>query len=391
MYRHTAIAILLAAVVAAVAAFATADDDGVNFSQHPGFAKYFAANPPSDELPDARISALLERHRPRLYLPQGHVGPIDFYRDYIAHGVLRDGQGKVISDKVTPELLNQYKEAPRAEFIHKAWPAGYAPLPVLHARARTATIDLGEGPRSFQVLSYHAVFARSGLPAGLLGWQTIALGLVGDLDDWHQLDHYTAANIVLDDTDTPVALILQQHNYHRTYLFGEKVPIADDGRPKIDVAIRSNELYPHRPGRTNRRAVSFLNRKAWLYMIGAGPRLFLTADDVTQPARELKYKLRFLVGSDSFYTFKGYLGARRWLMGRSGPPGAEYKTLPKLMNFERQLLVGYWRDGNSHDIGNLTSAIEKPDFHLEFANAQGAVFRANLLCVKRWRADCAFQ
>ncbi|MDH3741056.1 MAG: hypothetical protein OER56_05605 [Hyphomicrobiales bacterium] len=342
-------------------------------------------------MPDARISALLERHRPRLYLPQGHVGPIDFYRDYIAHGVLRDGQGKVISDKVTPELLNQYKEAPRAEFIHKAWPAGYAPLPVLHARARTATIDLGEGPRSFQVLSYHAVFARSGLPAGLLGWQTIALGLVGDLDDWHQLDHYTAANIVLDDTDTPVALILQQHNYHRTYLFGEKVPIADDGRPKIDVAIRSNELYPHRPGRTNRRAVSFLNRKAWLYMIGAGPRLFLTADDVTQPARELKYKLRFLVGSDSFYTFKGYLGARRWLMGRSGPPGAEYKTLPKLMNFERQLLVGYWRDGNSHDIGNLTSAIEKPDFHLEFANAQGAVFRANLLCVKRWRADCAFQ
>jgi hypothetical protein len=391
MRRIAVIAILLAAVVAAVAAFTSPDSDDLNFSQYPGFAEYFAANPPSDELPDARTRALLERHRPRLYLPAGHVGPIDFYRDYIAHGVLRDGDGKVISGDVTPELLNQHKQAPRVEFTHKAWPAGYTPTPVLHARAQTAEVDLGQGPQTFRVLSYHAVFPHSGLPAGLLGWQTIALGLAGDLDDWHQLDHYTAAYMVLDDTDTPVALILQQHNYHRTYLFGEGIPIAEDGRASIDVAIRSNELYPHQPGRSNRRAVSFLSTNAWLYMIGAGPRLFLTADDLTQPEREIEYKLRFLEGSDAFYTFKGYLGQRRWLMGRSGPPGADYKTLPKLMKFDRQLLVGYWRNGNSHDIGNLTSAIEKPDFHLEFANAQGAVFRANLLCIKRWRADCAFQ
>lgn len=391
MRRIAVITILLAAVVAAVGAFASADSDDLNFSQYPGFAEYFAANPPSDELPDLHTRALLERYRPRLYLPEGHVGPIDFYRDYIAHGVLRDGDGNVIAKKVTPELLNQHKQAPQVEFTHTAWPAGYAPTPVLHARAQTAAVDLGDGPQNYRVLSYHAVFPYSGLPAGLLGWQTIVLGLVGDLDDWHQLDHYTAAYVVLDDTETPVAVILQQHNYQRTYLFGEGIPFAEDGRVGIDVAIRSNELYPHQPGLTNRRAVSFLSRKAWLYMAGAGPRLLLTADDITQPSRELKYKLRFMVGSDAFYTFKGYLGERRKLMGRSGPPGADYKTLPNLMKFDRQLLVGYWRNGNSHDIGNLTSAIEKPDFHLEFANAQGAVFRANLLCIRRWRADCAFQ
>ena len=42
MYRHTVITILLAAVVAAVAAFASADNDGTNFSQFPGFAEHFA-------------------------------------------------------------------------------------------------------------------------------------------------------------------------------------------------------------------------------------------------------------------------------------------------------------------------------------------------------------
>ena len=391
MFRLVASTVLLMAVVVAVGAAIAPSRDDLNFSQYPGFAEYFAANPPSSELPDTATRELLQRYRPRLYLPAGHVGPIDFYRDYVAHGVLRNGKGEVVSDNVTPAMLNRYRDDAGAEFTYDAWPPGYQPTPVLHASAQTAQLDLGDGPQDFTVLTYHAAFRHSGLPAGLLGWQTVALGLIGDLDDWHQLDHYTAASIVLDEGNEPVALMLQQHNYQRTYLFGEDIPFPDDGRPQIDVAIRSNELFPHKAERTNRKAVSFLNRKAWLYMIGAGPRLLLTADDITQPQREAEYQLRFLAPSDAFYTFKGYLGERRWLMGRSGPPGADYKTLPKLLKFDRQLLVGYWRDGNSHDIGNLTAALSKPEYHLEFANAQGAVFRANLLCVRRWRADCAFQ
>ena len=88
----------------------------------------------------------------------------------------------------------------------------------------------------------------SGLPAGLSLAAAIPLGLVADLDDWHQLDHYTAAFVVLDGDGRPVALTLQQHNYLRTHLVGESVRLGSDGRFDIDVAIRSNELYPHTPG-----------------------------------------------------------------------------------------------------------------------------------------------
>ena len=376
--------------VAIVAAAATLPK-GHNFSQYQGFKEHFATYPPADVLPSEAERELLRKYRPRFFVPAGNAGPIGFYADYIANGVLKDGAGNVVSDKVSPELLNRYRDDPDVEFVHRPLPTGYKPKPVILGRFSEEAVDLGDGPETFYVLSYHAAFAHSGLPAGLLGWQTLLLGLIGDLDDWHQLDHYTAAYVVLDKTRSPVALILQQHNYHRTYLLGETVALPEDGRVKIDISIRSNELYPHKPGRTNRRAVSFLSRKAWLYMIGAGRRLFLTADDVTQPAHELDYALKFLTPSDAFYTFKGYLGERRLLMGRSGPPGADYKTLPKLLKFDIQLLVGYWRDGNARDIVNLVKVLDKSDYHLSFAEAQGAVFRANLLCVKRWGADCAFQ
>ncbi len=387
----TIVLLLAAAVLGSAATVATVGKGHGNFSQYPGFAEHFLANPPSDELPDAEAQALLEKYRPRFYLPDGHRGPVNFYKDYIGHGSLFEGDGSIISSAVTREQLNAHKERPDVEFVHRPGPDGWMPESVIYGLYETAAIDIGDDAEDLTFLTYHAVFPHSGLPAGLLGWQTLALGLVGDLDDWHQLDHYTAATVVLDSTREPVALILQHHNYHQTHLFGEDVQYPEDGRVKLDVSIRSNELYPHRTGRTNRPAVSFLNRKAWRYMIGAGPRLMLTADDITEPVRELKYDLRFLAPSDAFYTFKGYLGERRLLMGRSGPPGAYYKTLPEFMNFERQLLVGYWRRGNRHDINTLLRAEKQRNHHMEFATAQGAVFRANLLCVKRWKNDCAFQ
>ena len=72
-----------------------------NFSQYPGFAEYFAANPPAPAAGPAD-RALARRHAPRFHLPAGHEGPIDFYRDYIAHGYLVTGDGVRI-DGPTPD------------------------------------------------------------------------------------------------------------------------------------------------------------------------------------------------------------------------------------------------------------------------------------------------
>jgi hypothetical protein len=198
--------------------------------------------------------ALARRHAPRFHLPAGHEGPIDFYRDYIAHGYLVTGDGVRIEGP-TADDLNRYRDDARAEFTHV--PGGAEPLPVVYAAVERTGLWAPPKPdravEAFTVLSYHLAFRTSGLPAGLSRAASIPLRLVADLDDWHQLDHYTAAFVVLAADGRPVALTLQQHNYLRTHLVGESVQLGADGRFDIDVAIRSNELYPHAPARSRVR------------------------------------------------------------------------------------------------------------------------------------------
>ena len=87
-----------------------------NFSQRPGFAEYFTANPPSESLPDAADSALLHRYRPHLYIARGIEPPIRFYEDYIAQGRLLAQGGEPLTSAVTPEILNRHRDDPYALF-----------------------------------------------------------------------------------------------------------------------------------------------------------------------------------------------------------------------------------------------------------------------------------
>jgi hypothetical protein len=334
---------------------------GGNFSQHPGFASHFESNPRRASAATADEQALLERHRPQLWLPAGHAGPIDFYCDYIAQGSLVTQGGQQQPRPVTQALLNQFTNDPQAVFTHQPDAAGPACGPA-RALGRVDTVELsmaaGEAPRPWRFLTYHFVFRSSGLVAGLSWWQSLGIGLVGDLNDWHQLDHYTAATIVINETGQPVALMLQQHNGMHTYVVGETVGDRQlapsvDGHLAIDVAIRSNELYPHRPGRQVRPAVDFVSAQTLPYLMGLGPGTLRSSADITKPARMADYQLGFLPPDDAFYAFAGYLGERRLLPGRDGPPGADYNTLPALKPLYRQWVAGYWREGNSGDLNRL--------------------------------------
>lgn len=362
--------------------------NGANFSQRPGFAQWYANNPPSDELPSVSDQVLLKKHRPRVYLPVGHDGLTGFYQDYVSGGVLRDGKGEVVSRNVTRAVLNAHKSDPEAVFT----PAPFTPPedPRVFGRIVREQVTWQGEARELTFLTYHLVFARSGLPGGLLGWQKLALGLIGDLKDWHQLDHYTAATLVLDAQENPFALVLQQHNYQRTYLLGEIAALPEDGRVEIDVAIGSNELFPHAAGRRNHRAVPFMTPVNFRYMIGTGGRPYLTADDVTEPANEAEYTLGFLPPADAFYTFQGSLGALRLLPGRDGPPGADYNTLPELKPLTLQMLSGYWREKNPGDIRRLERALRTQQYWLAHAKGQADVFFSNAACAKRWGENCAF-
>lgn len=350
---------------------------GEPFSQYPGFAEYFAAHPPGRAVPDQADQMLLRRFRPRFMLPPGHSGLIDFYGDYIAHGTLRDGHDIVVSRRVTWNLLNQYRNNPGAIFVHE--PGEKKPPAVVFGRVdrELVVFDTSKGTVAEQLtfLTYHAVFRTSGLPAGMSGWQEALLGLVGDLDDWHQLDHYTAVTVVLEGEGSqelpPRAVMVQQHNNLRTYLAGEGITIPPDGRVVVDVAIRSNELYPHAPGRTRHRAVSMPTPNSMRYLLTGERKPFYAGYDITHGVHEAKYRLTFLRPDDAFYTFKGFLGKRRRLPGRDGPPGADYNTLPELKPLSMQLFIGYWREGHPGDLSRFEGTIGRNGDYAGFARLQG--------------------
>lgn len=347
-YRAIAAAFVLLPLIAC-------SEPAATFSQYPGFRAWYAAHPPGDDLPGAADRLLLQHYRPRLFIPAGIEGPISFYDDYIAQGFLARADGRLVSGRVTRPLLNGHRNDPDVVFTHR--PSGAKATPVMLGRVDRETVDLpGSGPIAFTFLTYNVVFRGSGLPAGMPGWMGPAVGLVGDIEDWHQLDHYTAVTVALadgaSDNPEPVAATLQQHNYQRTYLLGVaerpgRLALPGDGRLAVDVATASNELYPHRLGRQMRRAVPFMTPDAARYLVMGDDRPWVSADDMTEPAREVDVLLRFLPPSDAFYVFQGRLGERRRLPGRDGPPGADYNTLPAFKAKATQMLLAYWHEDDA--------------------------------------------
>lgn len=332
---------------------------GDNFSQRDGFAAYFRDNPRADKPATGADAALLAKYQPRLVVPPGAEGPIDFYGDYIARGVLTDGSGQVISTSVDRALLNKHKNDPDAVFTHALGAVsgtgqrkGEA---VVFGKVARDVIP-GHGPMTF--LTYHFVFRTSGLAAGFDGVLRSLLGLIADPDDWHQLDHYTQATIVLGKDGAPLALFLQQHHYGRSYLFGRDLKLPDDGRVKLMSAVSSNELYPFTGGETRHRVVRFFGPEAARYLVFGTDRPFISADDITRPGREAAYRLEPLAPADAFYSFQGYLGERRLLPGRDAPPGADYDTLPRHKGPARQLLLFSWRPCDGPQLDRINRAMD---------------------------------
>ena len=311
--------------------------DGATFAQRPGFARWFAAHPPDPARPGAADRQRLRAHRPVLRVPEGAPGPLRFYRDYIGAGTLRvDGRR---FDDVDRARLAAHARDPGARFAHRPATAP-EPRAVGYGRVDRAALP-PFGRLTF--LTWHFVFRRSGLPAELPPWQSLTAATFGDRDDWHQLDHYTAATLVLGPREVPLALILQQHNNLRSYWYGRDLALADDGRPRLVAALRSNELYPWRGQRRRHRVVRFPapDNLRWL-ATGAGERPWTASHDLTRAGDRVDYALRFLPQTDPFYRFRGRLGASRLLPGRDGPPGADYNTLPAFKDRRLQLCALRW-------------------------------------------------
>jgi len=336
------------------------------FSAYPGFDAYFAAHPPAETPPGAADRALLARYRPRLVLPPGHAGTIDFYRDYLPQTRMVDlADGRLLADPPTPaELAARRLERTVALDLvadpPETHPAAYGK--VTRERVLFAT-DTGSAALDLTFLTYNVPFAHSGLPAALGRTERLLVGLAHavlgwDRDDWHELDVYTACTVVLGPDGAPFAVLLAQHNHHRAYLVGRDLAWPVDDRVRLDVAVSSNELYlaSDAPGPVRHRTIPFPDDLDYL-LSGRHAPLF-NGFDVTYGSgaggTETDYALEFLAPADPFYTFRGRLGEYRpflgYYVGRSGSPGADYYTLPDLLPLGRTLQFAYLQDGDPDDI-----------------------------------------
>lgn len=403
--------LIVAGIVAAAALVSACTLEDANFSQHPGFERYLEKHPPPGEPPTTPERRWLEAFRPRFHVPRTETGPISFYDDYIAEGRLYDGSGEFVSADVNRELLNEYRNDPEAVFVHDGEADGGTP--VVPARVDRDTLQLPgmDDPVAAIFLTYHLVFRQSGIGTGIPGWQRTLLDWVGDVRDWHQLDHYAAVTLTLvpragaDPANAspadliPVAATMQQHNYMRTYLLVDdagaadhpgRIAVDDDGRVAVDVAEASHALFPHAPRRREHRAVRFLDGDTAPYLLHGENPPWIAGDDVTDPARQVDYTLALLPPDDAFYMFRGWLGERRRLPGRDGPPGAFYNTLPPLQPHRVQLAVFFWyegADGYAADLAALATEGWRPPTDEELQPFHQRLIQA-LPCRDDWALPC---
>lgn len=363
-----------------------------SFADYPGFEEFYGGRCLSPEPPPGPADReLLLRYRPRLILPEGGAYPIDFYRDYLPHTVLRRYPDKtVVAERVTPEVLeaNRSNREVYLDFLPERYRAagldrrvgaeseGIPPserMPVVYGRIYREKVAFPAGngrsrPFDLVFLKYNVVFAESGLAAGLPWAYETFLGMLGvSPEDWHELDNFVAIHVVLDEGERPMAAILAQHNCHRTYLVGGRIHLPLDGRMSFDIALRSNEVYPASASPTPVRHRAVRGNRDLRYLVSGEDPPFLSADDITRGlsagGREIPYDLAFLSPCDPFYTARILLGEPRPFLGRNigrdGPPGADYYAVPPLLPLGNLLQFGYLQDGDPEDIRAVEEAVDR--------------------------------
>jgi hypothetical protein len=297
----------------------------------------------------------------------------------------------VAADNVTPYLLgeNRHNRSVHLDFDFAAYRKagldvrvgnGLPPRPpVVYGRVYREEVRFpcpdesptgGAGACAVKLLflKYNVVFAMSGLPSELPRGQELLLGLLGmDPWNWHPLDNFVAAHVVLDEEERPIALLLAQHNHHRAYMIGRHVVLPENGRIPLAVALRSNELYADNgASHPVRHRVARWSRYMKYILSGKDPPFFRGHDVTFGPEAggvEVDYSLSFLSPCDPFYTASILLGSPRpflgrFYVGRDGPPGADYYVEPPLLPLGNLLACSYLHEDDPEDFAAVEEAID---------------------------------
>lgn len=102
-----------------------------------------------------------------------------------------------------------------------------------------------------------------------------------DPGDWHQLDNFCAVHIVLEEAESPIAVLLAQHNHHHPYLIGCDLILPADERLVFTAEQRSNELCPDRGETTPMRHRTIRWAGYVEYLLSGKKRPWFPADYIT--------------------------------------------------------------------------------------------------------------
>ena len=351
--RHMCYCVCIAMMALGAVACESSSDQEMSFVDavraFPDGMEYF-----DQDAPETR--QLLMHFLPRIFVAADSLAPLDFYTEYLPDTRASIGDNIDIAGDphtVTPRYLRAIADIPGAyldyqpDFEQAVHTRNYSPP--LYGRIYGATFSYAGESIDLLFLKYNAVFAYSGLPAGINKGKQFAANLIGNIKEWHELDIHGAIHIILSRQDLrPIGVLLAQHNHHRLYMRGRDFEWPVDNRVAVSYSSLSNEPYliaqyadiPNTPSVVERTVgnpfhVDFLFNRSDKEPFSAG------YDVIVLPAggaQELSPTLALIPLDDPLYTASISLGARRKLLGifelfyLNGPPGMDYYTLPPLSN-----------------------------------------------------------
>lgn len=307
---------------------------------------------------NAEILKLAEAHKPNFWIHPDSWQPIDF-DDYIKTAKIHQVDGS--QTKPTTNVLESlrslsYEQQCKTYLDGPEIPASDNPPLYL-----TAFVDKGPNDEDgWLYLKYNLVFDYSGM-AKERNWLAELGRMVNGATEkkWHRFDIHTAVILGFDKARRLRVLTLTQHNCQKTYLAGVDF---DAKRPiQIAAALNTNELYLDDGGQKvqKHRVVPFFDD--WEFLILGESRPMLWAEDhvlgKNAGAKQVNFQVRPLDPAHPLADFSGLLAPPNRLLGfyvgRDGPPGMNYYSLPEYTPMPDFVAMGYWREGDKKLVSSL--------------------------------------
>ena len=297
------------------------------------------------ESPSDDLKKILKTHKPRMFVDKDSCAPMDFYKQYLPRfDIVNNGQSKQANRKLLKKFERNFGTKLK---LRKPVDCVENQHPPLYSFAWTEKMSLLNGEYTkIKILKYNFAFFKSGLPAGPKGVGKLSV-VLGDTKLWHYLDIHGAIYYLLDEDNTPFALVLAEHDYFRSYVIGKDISI--DESKNICFAKYSNEPYVCAAG--TRKAPTAPGPKDMKWILGQGGKPLLGCFDVVpgvNTGSEVSYELSFLSSKDPLMVSWIHLGPdiKTWkvfsLGARNAPPGSAVFNAPTLKEIWKTAMYYYF-------------------------------------------------